>query len=164
MGIIENLPSYDELKLIAIEKNAERALRVGDSKQKKQAEEVLAAIESERIRRQGDDYVDSDSAADAEFEAVWLRIKQRLNPPITIQNWGIDQQFTGGSFQLEVVADTWLRVNGTSMSKHRDISKGDFAKVYRVWQDYCSGNYSRADLGKLSQNTTYILSIFKRII
>jgi hypothetical protein len=46
----------------------------------------------------------------------------------------------------------------------RTIFKGDFAKVYRVWNDYCAGHYSRADLGKLSQNTTYILSIFRRVL
>jgi hypothetical protein len=45
------------------------------------------------------------------------------------------------------------------MQMGRRVSKGDFEKVYAVWDTYLAGNLPRSKMGALSQNTTYILSM-----
>ena len=54
IGMIDKIPTFDDKKLLAIEENATRLLKVGNDKQRANAESVLAAIVAERQRRKGD--------------------------------------------------------------------------------------------------------------
>lgn len=54
MSLIDQLPTFDDKKLAAIEQNAQRWLTTGTEKKKVEAENVLAAIGNERRRRRDD--------------------------------------------------------------------------------------------------------------
>ena len=99
-----------------------------------------------------------------DFEEVWLSIVSKLQPGEEIKNWGSARGYTGGMFKIEQVHNSWIGVFGGEMTEPRNVSKGDFAKVYAVWDQYVVGNFPRAKMTNLSQNTTYILSILRRAL
>jgi hypothetical protein len=99
-----------------------------------------------------------------DFEAVWLAIVSKLQSGDEIKNWGSARGYTGGTFKIEQVHNSLIGVFGGEMTEARNVSKGDFAKVYAVWDQYLAGNFPRAKMTILSQNTTYILSILRRVI
>jgi len=99
-----------------------------------------------------------------DFEAVWTAIVSKLQPGDEIKNWGSARGYTGGTFKIEQVHNSWIGVFGGSMTEPRDVSKGDFGKVYAIWDKYVAGNYPRSKMTNLSQNTTYILSIFRQVL
>jgi hypothetical protein len=176
MSVIDRLPTLDEGKLAAIEQNAQRWLSTGTDKQKAEAESVLLAIAAERQQRlkksmsgsqDGPDSTDNGPRENTKhrgFDAVWMNIFQRLQAGQTIRNWGVAQGYTGKTFQIEHVGNSTITVVGGSMTQSRKISKGDFERVYSVWDDYCAGSYRRENMTDLSQNTSYILSIFRQVI
>jgi hypothetical protein len=96
-----------------------------------------------------------------DFEAVWLAIVSKLQPGDEIKNWGSARGYTGGTFKIGQVHNSWIGVFGGNMAEPRNVSKGDFAKVYAVWDQYVAGNFPRAKMTNLSQNTTYTLSILR---
>lgn len=81
---------------------------------------------------------------------------------MVVQNWGAARGFTGGTFEVKDVERTSITVAGGDMQMSRRISKGEFEKVYAVWDTYLAGNYPRSKMTNLSQNTTYIVSILHR--
>jgi hypothetical protein len=97
------------------------------------------------------------------FENVWLEIVAKLHPGDEVMNWGSARGYTGGSFKIEGVYGSGIGVFGGAMTMPRNISKGDFGKVHAVWDQYIIGNFPRAKMTNLSQNTTYILSILRQI-
>jgi hypothetical protein len=106
VSVLDNLPDYDDPRLLSIQKNAVRLINTGDASQRSQAHQVLAAITAELLKRSSHDYPPSTSRRDMEFEGVWSRMANRLVPPMTIQNWGIDQQYTGGTFNIQAIGDS----------------------------------------------------------
>jgi hypothetical protein len=44
------------------------------------------------------------------------------------------------------------------MGQERRVRRGDFEKLFALWGAYNRGTVSRSELGKRSQNTTYVLS------
>jgi hypothetical protein len=97
------------------------------------------------------------------FEGTWGQIVQRLHAGETIRNWGHARGYTGGTFQIDSVATSSVTVFGSNMRHPRAITKSDFQQVHAVWADYCAGNYPRSKMTDLSQNTIYILSIFRYV-
>ena len=97
------------------------------------------------------------------FNAVWTQIAQGLRPGTVVQNWGAARGFTGGTFEVMNVERTAITVTGGDMQMPRRVSKGDFARVYAVWDAYIGGRYPRSKMRDLSQNTTYIVSILRRL-
>lgn len=93
------------------------------------------------------------------FEATWSKIVQRLQAGETVRNWGQARGYTGRTFQIESVANSSVTVFGGNMRHPRTISKRDFENFHAIWPNYCAGNFPRAKMTDLSQNTTYILSI-----
>jgi hypothetical protein len=92
-------------------------------------------------------------------EGTWGQIVRQLHAGETIRNWGHARGYTGGTFQIESIANSSVTVFGGNMTHPRVISKRDFQNVHAVWTDYCAGNYPRSKIADLSQNVTYILSI-----
>jgi hypothetical protein len=100
---------------------------------------------------------------DVASEEVWIKITGQLCPGLIVRNWGLARGYIGGSFEILDIEQTAITVAGGSMQMPRRISKGDFQKVNAVWDAYVQGNYPRSRLIGLSQNTTYILSILRRV-
>jgi hypothetical protein len=98
---------------------------------------------------------------DDNFEAVWSDIRQRLRPATVVRNWGLARGYTRATFEIKDVERTSITVPGGNIQVSRRISKGEFEKVYAVWDEYVAGNYPRSNLTNLSLNTTYIISIFR---
>jgi hypothetical protein len=97
------------------------------------------------------------------FEGTWGQIIRQLYAGETIRNWGHTRGYTGGTFQIDSVANSSVTVFGGNMRHPRAITKGDFEKVHTIWADYCTGNYPRSKMIDFSQNTTYILSILRHV-
>ena len=97
------------------------------------------------------------------FDAVWTQIAQELRPGTVVQIWGAARGFTGRTFQVKDVERTAITVLGGNMQMPRRVSKGDFARVYAVWDAYVAGHYPRSKMTDLLQNTTYIVSILHRL-
>ena len=100
----------------------------------------------------------------ASFEAVWGKVVRTFRPAFRVENWSQARGYTGGNFRIEHVGNSGIMVFGGNMSVPRAVSRGEFEKVYAVWDEYTGGEYSRAELTKLSQNTTYILSILHSVL
>lgn len=99
----------------------------------------------------------------ATFEEAWAQITRQIRPGAVMQNWGAARGYTGGIFEVKDVERTSITVAGGGMKKSRRISKGEFQKVYAVWDTYIAGNFPRSKMTNLSQNTTYIVSILHRL-
>jgi hypothetical protein len=93
------------------------------------------------------------------FDKAWVDIRQRLRPNTMIKNWSADRGYTGGEFLVNDVDGAAVIVRSGQMGQERRVSKGDFQRLFAFWDAYNRGTISRAELGKRSQNTTYILSI-----
>jgi hypothetical protein len=65
----------------------------------------------------------------------------------------------GGEFTINDVDSAAVIVRSGQMGQERRVSKGDFQRLSAFWGAYNRGTIGRAELGKRSQNTTYILSI-----
>lgn len=93
------------------------------------------------------------------FEGVWADLRYRLKPRTTIPNWSILKGDTGGEFRIDHVDGGSITVIPEGR-KPRSISKADFERIYRMWPAYKTGSISRTELTPMSQNSTYILSLF----
>jgi hypothetical protein len=97
------------------------------------------------------------------FDAIWTQIAEELRPGTVVQNWGAARGYTGGTFEVKDVERTAITVFGGDMQMPRRVSKGDFERVYAVWDAYVGGRYPRSKMTDLSQNTTYIVSLLHRL-
>src|SRR4051812_17922602 len=93
------------------------------------------------------------------FEEAWGDIRQRARPGTLVSNWSADRGYTGGEFRINDVDGAAVIVRSGQMGRERRVSKGDFQRLFVFWGAYNRGTVGRAELGKHSQNTTYILSI-----
>jgi hypothetical protein len=93
------------------------------------------------------------------FEGIWADLRNRLRPGITVGNWSADRGYTGGEFRINDVDGAAVVVRSGQMGQERRVSRGDFEKLFALWGGYKRGTVGRAELGKKSQNTTYVLSI-----
>jgi hypothetical protein len=93
------------------------------------------------------------------FETVWADITRTLHRGDIVQNWSTAKGHTGGTFKIDDVDRTSVTVSGGNMRAPRRISRGEFEKLYEIFDAYLAGNYPRSKMLVLSQNITYILSI-----
>jgi hypothetical protein len=105
----------------------------------------------------------SENKMKASFETIWSSIQHRLQPGTLVRNWGLSRGFTGGSFTIDDMERAAITVRGGKMATPRRVSKGEFEKLYAVWDQYLADNLPRSRMLPLSQNITYILSIFHLI-
>jgi len=96
---------------------------------------------------------------DADFETLWDAVRRQMLPGLAVKNWSVAKNYTGSRFTIDDIDRSSVTVSGGRMLAPRRISKGDFAKVYTVWESYLAGNFPRSNMSPLSQNSTYILSI-----
>jgi hypothetical protein len=99
-----------------------------------------------------------------QFETKWTEITREVHPEVVIRNWGAARGYTGRTFKVDFIDRSSITVSGGDMQMPRRISKGDFEKVYTVWDAYCTGNYPRSKMTNISQNTIYILSILHSVM
>lgn len=97
------------------------------------------------------------------FEGTWADFRNRLKPGTSIQMWSANG-YTGKSFKVDGFDATAITVIPEGR-KPRSISREDFNRVYRQWPAYKAGKINRSQLGEVtgSQNTSYILSLFRWI-
>ncbi|HET7881760.1 MAG TPA: hypothetical protein VFL55_12805, partial [Acetobacteraceae bacterium] len=87
----------------------------------------------------------------------------RFRAADVVRNWSAAKGYTGGTFKIDDVDRTSITVSGGEMRVPRRVSKGDFAKLYAVWDAYLAGNFPRSKMQSLSQNTTYIISVLHAV-
>jgi hypothetical protein len=67
------------------------------------------------------------------FETIWSAIPHSLRPGTLVRNWGLSRGFTGGSFTIDDMERAAITVRGGKMVAPRRVSKGEFEKLYAVW-------------------------------
>lgn len=94
---------------------------------------------------------------------AWVQARRLLRPGTEVRAWSRDKGYTGITFKISDTDAGSIVVNSPTFSKLRVIGKADFIKVAAAWGDYCNGKIGRAEMTKLSQNTTYVFGILKLI-
>jgi len=99
------------------------------------------------------------------FEGAWADLRNRLKRGTEIKGWSREKDDTGLRFGIvEVGADAIVvlpaAVEHNPKPQSRRIGKSDFQRVYAILADYCEGKIKRSDTSAISQNTSYIFSIF----
>jgi hypothetical protein len=94
---------------------------------------------------------------------AWVQARRLLSPEAEFRAWSRGKGYTDTTFKISESNASSIVVSSPTMSKPRVISKADFIKVAAAWDDYCKGNIGRAEMAQLSQNTTYIFGILKRL-
>jgi hypothetical protein len=97
------------------------------------------------------------------FETTWTDIGRALHRGALVRNWGAARGYTGGTFKIVDVEGTSITVSGGEMSMPRRVSKGEFEEVVGVWEAYLVGKCTRAEMRRLSHNTSYIVSILRSV-
>ena len=97
----------------------------------------------------------------AAFETFWAELRSTLQPNAEIRGWGAARGYTAMRFRVTDVERAAVTVASSTMSAPRRVSKGEFAKLYRLWDDYCAGRVSRAAVTAISQNSSYIFAILR---
>jgi hypothetical protein len=95
------------------------------------------------------------------FEGVWSDIRQRLMPGTLVRHWSVEGGYKGGAFLIDDVDGAAVIVRHGQMGQQRRILKGDFQRLFASWDDYNRGTIGQAAFAKLSENSTYILSILQ---
>src|SRR5260370_24374953 len=95
------------------------------------------------------------------FEELWSDLRQQLMPGTLVRYWSAEAGYTGGGFRVDDVDEAGVIVRHGQIGHARRISKRDFQNLFAFWGAYNRGTISRAELGKRSENTTYILSILQ---
>jgi hypothetical protein len=93
------------------------------------------------------------------FNGIWADLRNRLRAGTVIRNWSADSGYTGGEFRVNDVDGSAIVVRSGQMGQERRVGRRDFEMLFALWGAYNRGAVSRAELGKRSQNTTYVLSI-----
>jgi hypothetical protein len=92
------------------------------------------------------------------FNELWHEIRQRLSQGQEISNWSYDGQARGVT-RIERFNYDEVVVTGENTKEARSVSRNDFKKVFEIWDRYKQGLVPRSEIGKISRNTTYILTI-----
>ncbi len=95
------------------------------------------------------------------FEAAWENFQKHLAPGADIQNWSVLNNYTGGRCKVTDIEVASITVCSERITKPSRITKTEFAKIYDIWPQYLAGAYHRNEMLKLSQNTTYIISLLQ---
>lgn len=103
-----------------------------------------------------------DKAMGENFDAVWNDVQSRLVAGTTIRVWSYANDYgLNKTFRVEEIEPGAITVSSSGTTLPRRVSRGDFAKVHSRWADYCVGRFPRHLLRDLSQNSTYIIGIFR---
>jgi hypothetical protein len=100
------------------------------------------------------------------LRGVWADLRNGLRVGIEIKGWRRDKEDTGLRFKIVDVGPDPIRIESSPTPdkprpSERRIGKTDFARVYTAWLGYCGGKINRAEMTRLSQNTSYIFSILR---
>jgi len=102
-----------------------------------------------------------DDAPTVDFESLWADLRSRLQRGTSMKSWSRDKGFLSLSFTIADVEPNAVTVSSAGTSKPRRIGKSEFGKVSSAWDQYCSGRLSRAEILKISHNSSYIFGILK---
>ena len=93
---------------------------------------------------------------------LWQQARRLLRNEIELRTWSRDNE-TETQFKIWDNTAAAIKIYSPTIDGPRSISKKEFFKVAEKWDAYCDGTVSRAELGKLSQNTSYVLGMLKWI-
>ena len=92
------------------------------------------------------------------FEEWWASLPNRLPGGTLIRVWSERSGYTNQTFRFREIDREGAVVVDPPL---RRVSKGDFAMVYRIWGDYCSGLIPRSKITENTVNSTYIISVLR---
>jgi len=95
------------------------------------------------------------------FDEVWSDIRKRLMSGTLVRYWSAEEGYTGGAFRIDDVDGAAVIVRHGQMGYQRRVSKRDFQHLFALWGAYNRGTIGRVELGKRSENATYILSVLQ---
>jgi hypothetical protein len=95
------------------------------------------------------------------FTTVWNDIQSRLKPGTDIKGWGAERGYTGMKCKVTGVSRVDVTVTSDTISTPRTIGRQEFEKLFAVWDDYCDRRLERQRVAAISQNSSYVFSIFR---
>jgi mRNA-degrading endonuclease RelE of RelBE toxin-antitoxin system len=95
------------------------------------------------------------------FQSLWADLRTALKPGTEIRGWGATRGFTSMRFEVADLDAGSITVSSPTMSAPRRVSKGEFAKLYVLWNDYSAGRVDRQAVTPISQNSSYIFAILR---
>jgi hypothetical protein len=93
-----------------------------------------------------------------DFRTVWPDIYRELSIGTKIPNWSVEG-YTGKDTRIEDTNYDEIVVSTPGIKRTRRVPRRDFEKVFEFWESYKAGDKTRMEILKLTQNSTYILSI-----
>jgi hypothetical protein len=96
-----------------------------------------------------------------DFENVWLDIQKRLMSGTLVRFWNPEKGYSGGSFPIDDVDAAGVIVRHGQTGSARRVSKRNFQHLFAFRQANNHGFIASAELGKPSEDSSYILSILQ---
>ena len=94
------------------------------------------------------------------FTDTWNALQTNLIPGATIQNWTAANGFLGDTFTVTDVGLRHVKLNIAGAKNVQNVQIEDFETVYNLWQPYCRGGTSRAQIRDATRFSKYVISIF----
>jgi hypothetical protein len=95
-------------------------------------------------------------------QQLWVTAS-RLRSETEIRAWSRDRGYSDTAFKIYDTTPKSIIIYSPTISGRRSISKREFLRIAAHWYTYRDGEVDRDVLGKLSQNTSYIFGILKRM-
>jgi hypothetical protein len=93
------------------------------------------------------------------FAATWNALQAQLAAGTTIPNWTAARGPLGDSFIVTRVGARHVEVSAPGAQTIQTVPERDFQLVYSVWQPYCQGRVSRAEIRDMTRFSKYVISI-----
>jgi hypothetical protein len=97
------------------------------------------------------------------FENIWIRVRNELQIGQVIKNWGNARGFTGNTFQIIGITEKIVECVPPKAKNSQKVPKGDFEKLWGIWQKYITDEILRNEIGDMSRYSSYIISIFHHL-
>ena len=95
------------------------------------------------------------------FQAFWTDLPLVLKPGTEIRGWGKARGYTDLRFRVIDLDAGSVTIDSATVSAPRRISRGEFEKLFALWDRYCAGQISRQEVTPISQNSSYIFAILR---
>src|SRR5437867_45259 len=79
-------------------------------------------------------------------------------PGTIVRHWQADEGYTGGAFSIDDINEVSIVVSRPT-GVGRQLPKGDFRRVFALWNEYDHGKIAHHELTRRSENAAYIVSI-----
>ena len=93
------------------------------------------------------------------FESVFAYLQSNLQADTEIDNWTAFRGYLGNKMRVVSIREGVIQVDSPKARNLQMIPKGDFERIWKVWEDYKRQKVKRFELRDMTRFSKYILSI-----